>query len=273
MKKVLLALVIVMITILAVTTGCQKKAEAPSGPSQLTVEIFDRGMDGGRSMAYNNAWTDWIKAKVLTDLNIEVTFVPVGRWSENTDIINMMASSSAPDLCYTYNTDMITNFKLQGGIFDLTHYIDQYLPDMKKLLGADPALQGQDLIYRDRDPVTGRVFSVPSVVVNVAQRNLFIRKDWLDILGLPLPTTTEQFHAALIAFRDNADRLPGSGGRNTIVPYGQDSDARWGFSPIVHAFFDPNISDRDFWINYFSDRPITMPGYKDGLRMMNQWYN
>jgi len=273
MKKALLALVIVLVTVLAVTTGCQRKAAAPSGPTQLTVEIFDRGMDGGRSMAYDNAWTDWIKAKVLADLNIEVTFIPVGRWSENTDIVNMMASAGAPDLCYTYNTDMITNFRLQGGILDLTPYIEQYLPDMKRLLGADPALQGQDLIYRDKDPATGRVYSVPSVVVNVAQRNLFIRKDWLDILGLPLPTTTAQFHSALVAFRDNADRLPGSGGRSNIVPFGQDSDARWGFSPIINAFFDPNISDRDFWIHYFSDRPIAMPGYKEALRMINEWYN
>jgi len=273
MKKILLALVIVLMAVLAVT-GCKKQTPAgPVGGGAITVEIFDRGMDGGRSNAADNAWTKWIQQKVKADLNLDVTFIPVGRWSENTDIVNLMASGSAPDLCYTYNLEMISQFRQMGGILDLAPYIDQYLPDFKRLLGADPALQGQDLVYRDRDPATRSVYSVPSVVINNPQRNIFIRKDWLDILGLPLPATTQQFYDALVAFRDNADRLPGSGGRSRVIPFGQDSDARWGFAQVVYAYFNINQSDRDFWIQNFSDRPITVDGYKEGLRLINRWFN
>jgi putative aldouronate transport system substrate-binding protein len=165
---------------------------------------------------------------------------------------------------------MIGSFRDQGGILDLAPYIDSHLPDMKRLLGMDPAIQGQDFIYRDRDPATGKIYSVPSYVVRLSQRNIFIRKDWLDKLGLPVPKTTQEFHDALVAFRD---RDPGNVGRNRVVPFGQDSDARWGFSQIVYAFFDPKITDREMWIKSFSDRPIYVPGYKEGMRMMNQWYN
>ncbi|MCL2214731.1 MAG: extracellular solute-binding protein [Treponema sp.] len=273
MKRIgfVLAILILASTIVFARAGSEQQAQTTAGGGAITVEIFDRGMDGGRSNAANNAWTNWIKAKVKADLNLDVTFVPVGRWSETTDIVNLMASASAPDLCYTYNTGMITNFKQQGGILDLAPYIEQYLPDMKKLLGADPALQGQDLIYRDKEPTTGRVYSVPSVVVNVAQRNLFIRKDWLDVLGLPIPTTTQQFYQALVAFRDNASRLPGNV-NGQVIPFGQDSDARWGFSPIINAYFSP-ANDREFWITYFNDRPIAVPGFKEGLRLINRWFN
>ncbi|MCL2277499.1 MAG: extracellular solute-binding protein [Treponema sp.] len=276
MKKILLALAVVLIAVMAMV-GCQRETRpaASSGGGAITVEIFDRGMDGGRSNAADNAWTKWIQEKVKADLNIDVTFIPVGRWSENVDIVNLMASGSAPDLCYTYNTEMISQFRQMGGILDLAPYIDQYLPDFRRLLGPDPALQGQDLVYRDRDPVTQSVYSVPSVVVNNPQRNMFIRKDWLDILGLQMPTTTQQFYEALIAFRDNADRLPGSGG-NRVIPFGQDSDARWGLAQIVYAHFDifSNRQDnRNFWIQNFSDRPITVDGYKEGLRIANRWFN
>jgi putative aldouronate transport system substrate-binding protein len=267
MKKLWMVLVILMVAVTLVSTGCKK---GPTGPAQITVEIFDRGTDGGRSLAYDNAWTNWIKEKVKADLNIDVTFTPVGRWSENTDIVNLMASSSAPDLCYTYAGDMVSSFRDQGGILDLAPFIDQYLPDLKKLLSEDPAFPGKDFIYRNADVVTGKIYSIPSYRVAIAQRNVFIRKDWLDKLGIPLPTTIDQLHDALVAFRD---RDPGNVGRNRVVPFGQNADARWGLASLIHNSFERNISDRDRWINSVHERYVMMPGYKEGVRRMNQWYN
>jgi putative aldouronate transport system substrate-binding protein len=272
MKKLWLVLVILMVAITFVTTGCRRDT-ALSGTGALTVQIFDRGTDGGRSLAHDNAWTDWIKRKVKEELDIDITFIPVGRWSENTDIVNLMASASAPDLCYTYAGDMIAAFRDMGGVMDLSPYIDQYLPDLKKLLGEDPAFPGKDFIYRNADPQTGRIFSIPSYRVALAQRNVFIRKDWLDRLGLPLPTNIDQFYNALVAFRDRADELPGSGGRNRVVPFGQNNDARWGLANLIHHHIDPNISDRDRWIFSVHERYIMMPGFKEGVRLMNRWYN
>jgi putative aldouronate transport system substrate-binding protein len=268
MKRIGLALVILMMTV-AMAFGAGGSQPAPASTNQVTVEVFDRGSDGGRSQAHNNAWTDWIKAKVKKDLGIDVTFQPVGRWSEDTDIVNLMASGSAPDLCYSYNVPMINNFRNQGGLLDISPYIDRYLPDMKKLLGADTSVPGQDLIYRDKLP-DGKIYSVPNYVVNVPQTNIFIRKDWLDKLGLALPKTTKEFHDALVAFRD---RDPGNVGRNRVVPFGQNSDVRWGLRPFIYAYFDLKTSEKDLWIYSVTDRPISIPGFKEGVRLINQWYN
>ena len=269
MRKTVLVLVILLTTgAMLFATGSQQTG--PASTTKLTVEVFDRGSDGGRTPADNNMWTDWIKEKVKKDLNIDVTFQPVGRWTETTDIVNLLASGSAPDLCYSYNQEAIITFSQQGGLLDLAPYVDRLLPDMKKKYGDDPAIPGQDFIYRNRDKATGKLYSITAAGGVAGWRNIFIRKDWLDKLGLPLPTTTQQFHDALVAFRD---RDPGNVGRNNVIPYGQDSDARWGFASIVHAYFDPKLSQRDMWIARFSDRPITVPGYKDGLRLINQWYN
>ena len=35
----------------------------------------------------------------------------------------------------------------------------------------------------------------------------FINKDWMDFLGLDMPTTTEEFEKVLEAFRDNSAKL------------------------------------------------------------------
>ena len=241
-----------------------------SSPRPLTVEIFDREVYGGRTPADNNAWTDWIKQEVLRELNIDITFVPVSRWNETRDIVNMMSFATAPDLCYTYNRDLMSLFRGRRSFLDLAPFIDSHLPDLKRLLGEDPALPGREFIYRNADPQTGSIYSISGYSVSLAQRNIFIRKDWLDKLGLPLPTNIQEFYNALVAFRDLD---PGGVGKNMVVPFGQNSDARWGLANLIHNFINPNLSDRDRWVNYVYERYLMMPGYKEGVRLMNQWYN
>jgi len=273
MKKI----VVILIALLVVLTfGCTKKNTSNQGTEnlhvtgKLNVEIFDRGSDGGRTPAHNNAWTNWIKEKVKRDLNIDVTFIPIGRWSETTDLVNLMASNNAPDLCFTYNLDMISDFSDKGGILDLAPYIDSYLPDLKKLLGPDPSFPGKDLIYRDQDPVTLKIYSVRNYRTTTPQRNTFIRKDWLDKLNLPVPKDIGQFYRALKAFRD---RDPGNVGKNRVVPLGINQDVRWGLADFINNFLDSKLSDRDRWVYFIADRYILMPGYKRGVQEMNRWYN
>jgi putative aldouronate transport system substrate-binding protein len=272
MKKIAALLVILMAASTLVFAGGKQASgsSSPGGPAKITVQVWDRGTDGGKTLANNNAWTQWIHDKALKDLNIDVTFYPVPRAEESTAIVNLMASGSAPDLVTTYNTGMISTFRDQGGIADLAPYIDTLLPDFKKLLGEDPAFPGKDFIYRNADKNTGKIYAIPSYNAVLAQRNLFIRKDWLDKLGLPVPKTTKEFHDALIAFRD---KDPGNVGKTNVIPFGQTSDARWGFAPLIHPSIDPKLNDRDRWVYNIVERPIMMPGYKDGIRMVNQWYN
>jgi len=274
-KKFLSGLGILLIVFLVLSaggqdTGAPTAAETLTPTGKLTVEVFDRGTDGGKSIAHNNAWTNWIKEKVKKDLDIDVTFIPVGRWSEHTDIVNLMAARSAPDLCYTYNYGMIAHFRDQGGVLDMAPYIDSHLPDLKKLLGDDPAFGGRDFIYRNADPQTGKVFYISGYRVATAQRNIFIRKDWLDKLGMPVPQNYNEFYRTLIAFRDQD---PGGVGRNRVVPFGVNEDARWGLGDLIQHHLNPRMTDRDRWIYNIADRSIYMDGYKRGVQEMNKWYH
>jgi putative aldouronate transport system substrate-binding protein len=302
MKKRLLSILLVCMLIVSVLGGCGSKngddakdsgneptkaptkaaeqkddnkdvdepvAELPEY-SEITVEVFDRGTDGGKTDPTNNYYTDWIKQKVKEELNIGVTFVAVSRWEETQQLNNLMAAGTAPDICMTYSGDLVANYRDLGGLVDLAPYIDSHLPDLKEFLGPDLALPGRDMIQRNMNTDTGEIFSIPARRMNVAQVSTFIRKDWLDKLGLPLPTTTQEFYDALVAFKTQD---PGGVGANNVVPFTMTSDVRWRASTILESFIDPNLSDEERWVNTVIERQYLLPGYKEGVRFLNKMYN
>jgi len=235
--------------------------------SEIKVEVFDRGNQGG-SDPTDNFYTDWIKAKVLEDLNIGVSFVKVGRWTEDVDMVNLLTSGIAPDLCYSYNDNkMIETFSAQGGITNLTPYLEQMqgeLTDMTEFLG-------DFLVWRNQDPGSGDLYSIMGRRMEVARTCAYIRKDWLDALGLPLPKTTDEFVDALRAFKEND---PGNVGKDRIIPLTLTPDVRWRASTLIESFIPPNLTEKEiFTYSVTSQVNVLFPGIKEGVRLLNQMYN
>ena len=250
--------------------ACGKSQGGTGKRVTIKVEVYDRGTDGGRTNATSNKWTEWIAQKVLEDENIVVKFEPVPRGNEGPALINLMAAGTPPDICVTYNGNSITNWAEQGGLFDISPYIDTTLKDLKAFLGPDPSLPGRDFIRRSMNAQTGQVWSMPAKRMNVARLNTFIRKDWLDKLGLPVPKTTQEFYDALTAFKE---KDPGNVGKNRVVPYTMTRDVRWTAGSILESFIDPNISAKDRWVMTIVDRYVLLPGYKEGARFLNKMFN
>jgi putative aldouronate transport system substrate-binding protein len=267
MKSYKTALIILLL-VLAAFPSCRKSDGGK--PVPITVEVFDRGTDGGKTNPTKNAWTDWIKKKVLEDENIAVTFVAVPRAQETQSLNNLAAAGNLPDICYTYASDLITHFAELGGLLDLAPYIDTLLADYDAFLGMDPGIPGERLINRFRDPQTGQIFMIPGKYMYTASQNLFIRKDWLDKLGLPLPTTREEYFDALVAFKEQD---PGGVGKDRVVPFIMTTDVRWSAGILVDPSIDPYLSVKDRWINTVIDRYNLLPGYKEGFRFLNLMFN
>ena len=249
-------------------------SEAPSDAkpeyTEITVEIFDRGTDGGRSDPTNNFYTDWIKKKILEEENIGVTFVPVSRWEETEQLTNLMASGTAPDICVTYSGDLITTYREMGGLVDLAPYIDEYLPVLDEFLGEDEAVPGKRLIERQTTE-TGQIFSIPARRVNTAAVSTFVRQDWLDKLNMAAPTTLDEFYNMLKEFKA---KDPGGVGSANVIPFIIGSrDVRWRARTLIESFIDPNVSEKDRWINNVIERDFLVPGYKEGVRYVNKLYN
>jgi putative aldouronate transport system substrate-binding protein len=254
----------------ALVLGVSCKSKGPGGQARIKVEVYDRGTDGGRTNPTDNKWTEWIQKKLLEDENIIIEFQPVPRAREEESLVNLMAAGTPPAVCITYSIDNITNWAELGGLYDVGPYIDTTLKDLKAFLGPDQALPGRDFIRRNMNVKTGQVFSMPARRMNVARLNTFMRKDWLDKLGLPVPKNTQEFYNTLIAFKE---RDPGGVGRNRVIPYIMNEDVRWSAGSILESFIDPSISIKDRWVNSVVERYNLIPNYKEGIRFLNRMYN
>ena len=233
----------------------------------ITVEIYDRGNDGG-SDPENNMYTEFIKKGMLEEHNVEVTFKKVPRWTETDDINNLLAAGEAPDICVTYSYPTILTYAEMGGVIDLNPLLEQYKSELPNLW----AWLGDQNIYWDKDPKTGTVWAVEGRRAEQQRIVTFVRQDWLDKLGLSAPTTTQEFEDMLIAFKDNAETLLGKDA-SKLVPFSISKDIGWRAANIITAQMDPAITDKDYYINGFDDRMLTEPQTKEAIRLLNKWYN
>ena len=234
---------------------------------QITVEIYDRGNDGG-SDPENNDYTRWIQEQMLEKHNVEVTYQKVPRWTEVDDINNLLAAGTAPDVCVTYSYPTVQTYADMGGVIDLAPYLETYKDELPNLWNW----LGETNLYWDKDPETGNVWAVEAKLANMNRIVTFIRQDWLDALGLEAPTTKEEFHDVLVAFKDNADTLLGADA-DKLIPYSVSFDVGWRAGTLIESFIDPEMTDKEYYINGFDDRKLTQNGTKEAVRLLNQWYN
>ena len=233
----------------------------------ISVELYDRNVDGGTE-AGNNAWTQWIQQQMLDRYNVEVEFVTVSRWQEADDINNLLAAQTAPDICYTYNYGAIQAYAEMGGVIDLAPVLEEN----KDLVPSMFDWLGDELIYQDLDPSEGTLWAIEGKRNETCRINTFIRQDWLDKLGLKTPTTKAELEQVLIAFRDNAETLLGADA-SKMVPFSTSYDIGWRAANIIESFMDPDISDKDYYVNGYDDRKFTEEGTKEAIRLLNKWYN
>lgn len=232
---------------------------------KITVEVYDRD---SKTPADNNVWTDWIKEQMLQKYNVEVSFRAVPRWTEGDQINNLLAAGDAPDICYTYSYPTIQAYANMGGVLDLNPLLAQYKPLLTNLWDW----LGDENIYYDQDPKTGTVWAIEGRRNNTYRINTFVRQDWLDKLGMKAPTTTAEFEKMLVAFKDNASTLLGKDAAQ-MVPFLLTQDVGWTAAPIIESFMDPDITDKELYINGFDDRKFTENGTKEAVKLLNKWYN
>ncbi len=261
-----------------VTAGAQEKTEDTTETAEIvdgkfvktreiTVEVYDRDNEGG-SAPEDNFYTNYIKEGMLRDHNVKVTFVPVPRWTEVQQINNLLAAADAPDICLTYDYPTIQTYAGMGGVTDLSTYVDEYkdmLPNLWSWLG-------ETNIYWDKNPTYGTLWAIEGKLAVLNRTNTFVREDWLKKLNIAEPTTQEEFEAMLIAFRDNADTLLGADA-DKMVPFSISFDVGWRADHLIGSYIPNDITDKEFYVNGFDDRKLLQSGIKDGIRVLNKWYN
>jgi putative aldouronate transport system substrate-binding protein len=268
MKKTLLVLLSLLVVIgIAVAADDEPVNGKFKTVHKITVEVYDRSNDGG-SKPEDNVFTDYIKKAMLKDHNIDVTYVRVPRWTEVQAINNLLAAGDAPDVCVSYSYPTIQTYANMGGVLDMNPYLTKYkkqLPDLWKLLGDRN-------IFWDQDPQVKTVWAIEAILFQNNRTSTFVREDWLKKLGLKEPTNLKEFEAVLVAFQKNADKLLGKDAAR-MVPFSLGVDVGWRADGLTTSFVPDKIADKDMWINGFDDRRLLWPNFKEGVRVLNKWYN
>jgi len=219
-KKV--ALIACVIAIAFTVAGCKKKTDAGSGlgdkfnatgmpivkePVELTVLTMRWG-DMGDSFT-KNQWL--IDLEKRTNVKIKWQAVSSNGWGEQRSIL--LASGKLPDIILGNQTftdnEIINNLEF---FRPLDALIDQYMPNYKKAMQELPALRNVS-VFPD-----GKIYSLAkNLPARPKSRNhLIINKNWLDRLGLAVPTTVAEFTAVLREFK--ARDANGNGNPNDEFP-------------------------------------------------------
>lgn len=235
-------------------SGSESAASVASGdPVELTVEVFDRGTQGQAPLD-NNYLTQYVQKNFGDKNNIKVTYVTVPRTQEVDKLNVLMASNTAPDICFTYDNNAVYNYVNQGGLTDLTSYLDEYGAELTKYLGEEVLSYGV---------FSGIQYAVPAKRIIKGMGTSLIRKDWLDALNLKVPTTTEEFYNYLVQVKE---KKPG-GAENKSISFGM--SAQWQNTTHLLQSFLTEMSDEEY-----SCLPSwSQPGFKEGMKYLNKLYS
>ncbi len=261
MKRLVALLMVVLMTIGMV--GCSSTDQEAKETNELVVAVFDRGnVPEGEGPVDNNRWTQYINDTFGKEYNIKVKFYSIPRMQEAEKLNVLMASKDAPDICFTYQASVYHNFAKQNGLYDLTDLIDKYGENIKANF-ADTLEYGK---------YEGKQLAIPAkVALRSALFTSYIRKDWLDALGLEMPTTTEEFYNVMKQFKE---KDPGNVGKENVVPFAMsaanftDEDYQQNTDPLLMSFVEPMTEEQ-----YYTLPKLKYPGYKEGVRFLNKMYN
>jgi putative aldouronate transport system substrate-binding protein len=171
-------------------------------------------------------------------------------------------------VCVTYSYPTIQTYANMGGVLDMAPWLAQY----KSQLPALWSLLTDRNIYWNKDPVKGTVWAIEALLFHNNRTSVFVREDWLAKLKMKAPTTITEFESMLGAFQKNAATLLGKDAAK-MIPFSISFDVGWRADILTTSFVPDKITDKEMWINGFDDRRLLWPNYKEGVRVLNKWYN
>ncbi|MFR9019879.1 MAG: ABC transporter permease [Fusobacterium sp.] len=196
-------------SILALSTALH----AEEGSYKITKkprEVSILAIQNGR--VFDENWSVFQEA--YKDTNIKLVSASSKNLSEEVQAFNLaVASGKLPDIISLAYPEKLEDLGMQGGMIPLNDLIEKHAPNIKAFFEKYPRYK-KDAIAAD-----GNIYFIPDFYDWYAMRaaqGVYIRKDWLNKLNLPVPNTMEEFYQTLKAFRTQD---PNGNGIQDEVPY------------------------------------------------------
>lgn len=227
-----------------------------------------------------NSFTKWYEER--TNVKIEWQSL-AGTGDEQRAAANaIIAGGDLPDIFMglSFRPAQLQLYGQQGLFVELSELIDTHGVEIKRVFEQYPTV---------RDTITandGGIYMMPNVndcYHCKGSSKLWINKTWLDTLGLGIPQTTEEFRAALKAFKDQdpngngqADEVPMSSATDAWVG-GTSTNASTGFGTYDPFFMGSFLyNPGEPWLVMTEgkvDVSFNKPGWREGLKYLNSLYS
>lgn len=209
------------------------------------------------------------KLQEATNVSIKWNNIPGDGYQEKKNLL--LASGDLPDAFYAsgFTDQDLMQHGQSGTIIPLEDLIDKYAPNLKKLFEERPELK-QIVTAPD-----GHIYSLPRAeeMDLIGMPNImFINQTWLEKLGLEMPTTLEEYHDVLKAFKEED---PNGNGKQDEIGLtfwfngwaGNEGDLIGLFGLPDAPFEADHRVVRDGKVIYAA----TQPEYKEAIAYYHQW--
>ena len=198
MKKfALLAIGLLLVGSTTVFAAGGSEATATASTPQKIVAFLDTTFlvpEWGQEQ-FRNAYQD------LTGIELEVIQPPHNQYYEKVQLA--FASGDLPDVV-ELNEEYLRNYVAEGAIVDITNWVAT----------SGPLSKAQKEYIESVRFKNGKLYSVG---FNTGGGCItYVRKDWLDKLGLGIPGTWDEYYKMLVAFKKQD---PDGNGVNDTIPY------------------------------------------------------
>jgi len=209
---------------------------------------------------------DWIAYDIIRDeLGIELNLVLVPPGGDGEAKLNAAAAANdLPDIMQmvSANNDVrATLFRLVDlGLIAPVDSMFELMPERTKLHYSDPL--ANELVSID-----GVQYGLPQPPAIPKRQGFVIRQDWLDNLGLEVPTTIEEFYDVAVAF---TEQDPDGNGVDDTYGFGVFIDGQglgYRFDPLLGAYDVPGLwkfqDPENFGLN------VRDPKYPEAVAFLN----
>ena len=247
---------------LASTTPFEKYPELITYTLGKEISTNNSNMPAGDTYE-DNAYTRYL----LEKLNIQNVneFESMGD-KYNTEVSMSIAMSDIPDIMVVNNFSDVALMYKMGLLADLTESYENCASDNIKQMYES---YGDELL----DSVTfeGKIIAIPETNIAEGPSLLWLRKDWMDDLGLEEPSTLEDVEYIISKFIEDDSNRVGLVTNSSLC--GESGYSSQYMTDIVFANFGAYpkqwIQKEDGSIVYGSIQPEA----KEALRYLNSWYD
>ncbi|RAU96135.1 extracellular solute-binding protein [Paenibacillus sp. YN15] len=261
--KTSLCLVVALSTVLAACGGSGSGTEPAASPGTATqaaqkteapveisvmVHFFSQ-----QPMAADNPVKQAIEKATNSKLNIQ--WVSSNNYGDKLNVT--LASGDIPDLTFINDpfASVVRNMATQGAFWEIGPYIKDY-PNLSKGI---PETAWDLTKMQD-----GKNYFIPRPRPSEADSFFIVRKDWLDKLGLKVPSTTDELYQVMKAF---AEKDPDGNGKADTVGLTANTDS---LNYVDTAF--TGVNGKYKWANEQITHVAMLPEYRQSLEFLVKAY-